>query len=687
MPDSQDSLVEAAVRPFSDNAEMKLAATRLLGELVKPDDAGAENVIARWDAVDGQRQGMARRFAFFGFVALVSAFVGVSDSGDLINHGRNFGYMISQLSSPPSGARQRILNHLTGPQKLLFTKEDTYAKASPTKEALWKSEPGNPAYFSEFVAVFSRETGSVSTDHLKTARQLDPDNAWFTYLAAEREAKDAATQNAAGDWKITDQARMDRVLALLREARDQPRYENYRAEMLSKRLSLLPQKNLPEHLDAVIVLASSELGSSTFLIHLQSAISARSWTAAETGDIEAFREISRDATHLLHGIHTNKVATLFDEVINVGMTMVISTRLGSDAEKLRLKEETGRWKGITTRISDNRKGRAPRKFLIEGRKANLLESGSVVMGGSLEVAPSATRFPPPLTDADLKPGRMLDHAILSRFCAYATWIVMALCLGATALYRFRVASMPRRLARRTVDLLDRRDWAWIVGGGVILPFAYVMAINHLTPLGGHESGLRGTAMLLSTMHFQGLWLLWFTVPAQIVRWRLARRADVMGFPKATWLGWVTVASAIAFVPLIGLAAISHSFGGFWKGVMADLEIEIIQTHISPALFWTAVGLMALPVAGTATRVCAAIFSRPGGLIPRTAASMALTRVYAGTLLLAALSIPAFKASGQYWFEQDRLMRADPSMPGWSAYEYKVAVQARKELREAMGYDP
>ena len=686
MEDSKERLIEAAVRPFSDNAEMKLAAARMLGELVNPDAVGAKEAIERWEAVDGKTHGKTRRFAYFGLIALVSVVAWISDSGETLNHARWIRYVISPASETPSGAQNRILSKLSKSQKLLFSGDDSDLLVTPCTETLWRNEPENPAYFAEYAGGFTREHGSTPPNYLETARHLDPDNAWFTYLAAEREAKGVATQNAAGNWHIDDQARMDRVLVLLREARDQAGCETYRAEMLGKRLSMLPQRNLPEYLDGITVLASSQLRSSTFLNYLPHAICAQSWTAAKAGDVGAFREISKDAESFLRGICTNKVATLLDEIINVGNTKVISTQLSSDAEKLGLTEEAERWKGISTRLTENRKGRAPHKFMVDGREADPLEFSSVAMGSALQVGPSATRFPPLLTDEDLKPGRMLDHAIMSRFLSYVTWIVMMLCLGATALFRFRVGAMPRGLARRTIDLLDCRDWAWIAGAGILLPLFYVMAVNQLTPLGGHGSGLRGTAMLLPTGHFLGLWLLWFTVPAQIIRWRLATRANVMDFPKTRWFGWVMIVSAVAFVPLIGLAAISHSVGSFWKGWMVDLEIEIVKPAISPALFWTAVGLMAIPTVWIVVRIFAIIFTRPGGLIPRTVSSMALTRVYAGTLLLAALSIPAFKASGQYWFDHDKIMRSDPSMPGWSAYEYKVAVQARKELRETLGYD-
>jgi hypothetical protein len=322
--------------------------------------------------------------------------------------------------------------------------------------------------------------------------------------------------------------------------------------------------------------------------------------------------------------------------------------------------------------------------MLDGRPADPQEFNSLTMASSLEVT-SVVESQPPLTRADLKPGSMHDHAILSRILSYATWILMALGLAATALYRFRVSAMHRGLARRAVDLLDWRDGAWIASAGVLLPFFYVMAVNQLTPLGGHAYGLMATGLLLPALHFLGLWLLWFTVPAQLVRWRLAMRAGVMGLPKASWLGWVMTAIAFAFVPLIGWAAVSRSFGSVWDNWLLGFNLEIVAPAVSPARFWTAAGLALILTAGFIIRMLASLL-RTRSLMPATASSLVLTPVFAGTLLIAALAIPAFKASGQYWFERDRMIKPDPSMPGWTAYGAKVAAQARKELREALGFE-
>lgn len=112
-------------------------------------------------------------------------------------------------------------------------------------------------------------------------------------------------------------------------------------------------------------------------------------------------------------------------------------------------------------------------------------------------------------------------------------------------------------------MLDGRDRAWVLGAGVVIPLAFIMAVNRFTPLGGRQFGMVGNAMLLPAGHFSGLVLLWLIVPAQIVRSRLAKQTGVFGFRKSSWFGLIAAISAAAFIPLIGWAAIHHSFPPFW----------------------------------------------------------------------------------------------------------------------------
>ncbi|RYD27575.1 MAG: hypothetical protein EOP87_20985 [Verrucomicrobiaceae bacterium] len=81
---------------------------------------------------------------------------------------------------------------------------------------------------------------------------------------------------------------------------------------------------------------------------------------------------------------------------------------------------------------------------------------------------------------------------------------------------------------------------------------------------------------------------------------------------------------------------------------------------------------------------AAVFARADGLVPRSAASILRVRALSITLVLCALSAIASTAAVHRWFGEEKLMKFRPDMPGWGMYEYRVAVQAREELRAIVG---
>lgn len=277
--------------------------------------------------------------------------------------------------------------------------------------------------------------------------------------------------------------------------------------------------------------------------------------------------------------------------------------------------------------------------------------------------------------------RLLGHELLSWIFGYVSWLAMALCLGRVASYRFRVAALSSRLALRMEQLLRPADWAWIVGAGVLAPFIFVMAINRLTPLGGRDFSVQGTALLVPAAHFLGLWILWLIVPVQLTRWRMARRAGSLGFASSSWLGWFASGCAVAFVPVIGWVAISPSSIGSW--------LEWINSF--PAMWkqsphhWIALALVGIPLLWLLVHISFALLGRADRQLYRAASASVLVKVFASTLLLLALAIPVFKASERYWFRQDTMTKFDLETPGWSNFESKVAIQMGKELKEILGY--
>jgi hypothetical protein len=689
MPDLQARLIEAAVRPFSDNAELKHSAIGFLENRIT--EHAKDVMITRWDQVDARKRKPVWQIVLWAVVAVVSAGIAIS-AFDGISRLMPWGKWIaagSIFTPTPQDVVQRVASTLSESEKLLLVGDLSNAMKSERKEALWRSEPENPAYFADYAGAFISDHEKLPPDFLKTARRIDPTNAWFTYLAAAVEAKDSVKKISwtcelvAGkwvyeypqSWEILDQARLDRAMDLLREARSQPRYTDYAVDMLRKRLSLLPQENFIDHLDSSACLAEASTFSSIRLRRLSDVIAARAWSMGESGDVPGYQEISSDADQFLRQMYREENRTLLDELVGQVIASTLAENLAPAAEKLGLENEAARWNPVAKSMRDAKDELDSREFLVDGKavKPGAITGG--ILGGSIAMIAKRPKTQPLLTDADLKPLRLFDHELLSRLFSYVAWVVLALCAGLAASYRFRVSVMSRRLARRMEDLLLPSDWGWIFAVGVMLPFLFVMVVNRLTPLGGRAFGAHGMELLMPGAHFFGLLLLWLTLPVQVVCRRLARRAGGFGFPNPSPVGWLAVACAAAFVPVVGWAAISKA-GDSWLSELSNW----------PWQFWAATALAGLPTLWVLGSISLAMLGRADRHLYRATSALVLVKVYAVAMLIIALASLGFMASERYWFRQDWMAKFDVSGPGWSAFESKVAAQMRKEVRETLGYD-
>ena len=226
-------------------------------------------------------------------------------------------------------------------------------------------------------------------------------------------------------------------------------------------------------------------------MRLAQAIAAKVCSVGESGDVQAFQEISADCDRFIRRICSDEVGTLVDQMVTTIMVATLAESFGSAAETLGLENEAARWKPIEDGLADSRQRRQVPQIHRgwQGREAR--DDHGRDHRRSIEMIAKQPETQPPLTDADLKPMRLVNHEILSWIFSYISWILLGLCACLAASYRFRVTVMSRRLARRMEDLLRPSDWGWIFAVGVLLPFVFVMGVNRLTPLGGREFGVRG----------------------------------------------------------------------------------------------------------------------------------------------------------------------------------------------------
>ncbi len=687
---SRDPLIEAALRPLSDNAELHLAAAGFL-ENLKISDDGEEEAVVRWDAQDGRRRRVFWRRALWVALIVASAAVWLVNSGELFRYFEWGKWSMHPYSGSMPDSEERVGRRLDAKQKLLLFGDQASDHQDERKEGLWLSEPDHPAYFAEYAVAYAAERSELPPEFLETARRIDPDNAWFTYFAGgvwAREAVKSKPQTAKGEhppeWEILDQARMDRALELFHEARMQGSCDDYTARMLLERLALLPQGTLIEGSDSIACIANATVFGSLRIMHLMTSVAAKAWSLGEAGDAKGFQELSKDMDAYLQGRLDMEVGTLVDELVFTSTLLIISESFAPAAERLGLEAEATRWKKTWERVRARNDARKSWEFTVDGKTEDPRKVTGVFGGGSMGMVSKQVQNPPALADDDLKPGRLIEHEIVAWFSSYVIWLIMGALLGLVVIYRFRVPLMVRRLAGRMEDLLRPVDWTWILGAGVLLPLVFVMAVNRLTPLGGRQFGLAGVSFLLPVGHFLALLVVWLVLPVAIIRWRFAKVAGFFGFSKPSWAPGLAVLGAVALVPVIGWVAISEGLGELSAEWMNDLGLEVEKSGPASLWVWCAIGLLAVPLLWLAITSCRAVFSHAGRLFHRATVSVVLARAYAACMLLVILAVPCFKAAEQYWFERDTLMRFDATLPGWSRYEYQVAVQLRKETREILG---
>jgi hypothetical protein len=696
-----DPLIEGAVRPLAANAELQLAAAGFL-KMIRIGGAGGEGaMIRRWQGLDAANKRPIWKLLLWGLVTMASLAVLVADFTDIaeffgIRNSRP--YEESDLLERTL-AEERIASRLDPEQRRLMFGDFAIADPVGRKEALWNSEPENPAFFVEYAVARSVGKAGLPDGFMEIARRIDPDNAWFTYFAAADAASSCVTRKSqrstrvgsrwipAGPpaWEIGDEERLDRAIALLKDARAQSRCEHYYIPMMRRRLPLLLQGSVSEKSDSTAYLTANTNQPANSVRDLADAIAAKGWLLGGKQDLEGFRELSADADHFLRCIAGVEAGEFFEELVISSQAARIAGSLGPAAAQLGLAEDAARWRDVEERLRDWSYSRSSREFRIDGKEYTKGVKTGLLAEMRLEEMSAFAEHPPELKDGDVRPLRLLDHERASRYCGYVGWAVLLVMAGILSLCRFGVPLMIRRLARRMESLLTAGDWAWVLGLGLVPPLLYVLAVNRLTPFGGREFGLLGGHMLLPFAQFFGLLLLWILVPAWVIRWRLGKRAAVFGMGKSNaWLAAVPLILVMAFIPVVGWAATTGSVPEIWKEEL-DWSSPDIPGRASEARLWIPFALLAVSLLWMVGAAGIAWLGKPASRLRSATIVQAMVPVCGVGMLLMAGLAPVFKGAERHWFREDRLMKFDPARPGLSGYEYQIAVEMRKELRGILGY--
>ncbi len=574
----------------------------------------------------------------------------------------------------PSDARRALpfihpTARFTAQQKLLLFGDERATNEAERWKPLWQSDPENPSYFMEYAAAYFREHQTLTPEILETATRIDPDNAWYSAIVASSMAKKAVKKNTPGyyarkrgektTYTVIDEKQFVSALELFHETARKPRLSPNQVALQKQRFALLPERTdfvsqFPRH-----VFAASQNCPLIDLRSLVDAISVQAGRHAERKDVAGFQQLVVDWKWLVRATAQDGVSLLDLLVAKAFFTMPLSA-FSEAAKSLGLEEDAEKFATLHHQNEERREGarRDSRRHAV----TNLVEEKASIMTVlSLTSAANQVDSPPPITEADLLPGRLADHALFGRAHALASWTILGICAGIAALSRLRGDKSVIRLSKRFQDLVVGSDWVRILIGGILLPVLWYFAVTRLTPFSAREWSMRSSGFLLPAMQMGSLTVLMLVTSAVIASGRLVTRAGFPGLkPRLPQLGWLAVGSAALAIPVVG--AITQ---------FRELAYVLLYTGgalIGLALLWLVWGFF-----------CHALGKPPGGSLRRATLARMMVPAWIFGMLVTALLVPFHYAEERRWIQQDRLLEITAESPAMTRYERDLTVVLRREL--------
>ena len=684
MTHSQDRLIEAAARPFSDNAELRTSAVALLENCVTGSENEYEPAIARWNALDRKKRRPVWKTLLFAGLIIISALMLTDATKVLLQYENMISTMdgsIDFFHNSPKITEEEVAANLTAEETRLLFGDLSKSTAVQRAKARWDSDPENPAYFAAYVNAYLAELSKLPPDFLQTARRIDPENAWFTYVAAGVRAKEAVKHrpqskedkaaNVPPEWDVLDMAAFNDSLALLKEARSQPKCETYYSKLLRDQMKLLPTNTPAEVVFALAYRFEESPDAEPRLRDLSSVIAAKAWLCGEENDQAAFQDLLVDANGFLRKRADSEVESIIGELINTNIAFGIVTNASPVADKFGLADESARL-GEALKIVNLRKA------LQQSRKPIANFDMIYSHGGQMASLTALYNFrhlqnPPLLTMQDVNPGRLMDHETLAWTGSYFAWAALILGMALAAAFRFRPPALIRRLAVRMECLIRPWDWVLILGLGAVLPTAFFIAITRFTAWGGRERSMEENNIYLPYFDSPPLGLAQFLALAILMIFCSGMTSCVCLWKRTKPFGIVRAGSASALIPTVCIAAFIPISG--WSVVHSSIAAAVTAWVLAGiSISWLLMIFTRAFLGQYQTQLRYGIVARM--LVPALA--------FAAMLTLSAA--PYFKAMAYHWSAEDRLVRTDENYPSGSEFDHRMALQFRKEMREMLGYE-
>ena len=664
-------LIEAAVKPLTDNAEQQLAAKAMLEETFEPDHPGVAAALAGLEAGGEKRRAAIWKITLWSVAGIALALAIYSHAPEIrlvdsVSHASLF-----DLPEPPPRP-----SDLTDRELLLLG--DPALDNLEQRRLLHLYDPDNPAYYAEYVGAYASENEALPPDYFETVARIAPENAFFLYFAASQVGKHSFDKVRFGsspnkpriipggqlapafreqEFSITDQAAFDEAFALIAKAAELPEFRTYSSTMMAERSGILPDETMAEFMHSLVHVYSPASGIISLRL-VADLMDAQADELSKTDRKEDFPVLVQQREAFMSQLARNKDTSLVGELVYTVIGSATAVNFHGAADRLGLAEMAEIYRRQRDAFQTMKDGREIRRKKDTDPVTE--ERAAVIAGTTLPVVRGQVFSPPPISESDLKPMRLAEHDIATRLGI--TSVALILLIGCLPVFLFRFLS-PRTVripAKRLACLLRPVDSVWVFLCGIALPIAVFLAINRLTPLGGREYGLKHFLFLFPGIHLLAIAMNLLLAPALLLRWRLSKRLAPFGLGS----GGGRISSIVLSAILL------------WSLAALPLLVRFGLSH--PAL----IGLSAVPllwVGNVFLNTIQGIIGKPQQRIVRTTAAAALPMAYAMSIIALCATLPIPISSEKHWVPQDTLFRIDPDAPDLGAYEFKIAAQVRKEI--------
>lgn len=688
MSTEQDRLLETLSRPWQDNAELQLLASRGFQTVLDASGAGPEDLATAREALErADRNGPLRKWIFRAvyLLAVICSLCAIGHLGvryvTLVRawHELGFAQVMSDAFGWPrfylpeslkTGSYESPLTGRLSKKDALFLMGDQegWFTGNGRWKTLWESEPDNPAYLVRYASRTSRLPG----DFLALASRIDPDNGWFPFRAAVfpedlvSRCPVSTAEKKAGkpdEYRITNAAAFQNSLSLLHTAAGKPRFETYTDAVRRRTASLLPVRHdLVSGFFRLALAASSDDNSCLVMQKSWKIISAEAQRCARDHDPEGLKKLFADWRWLARTIPPDP--GLVQGLVYRATLKTTVPHLRAAATALDLREETRELSDLETRLTEYSTAlKEPTKDKTEQEAVE--RKYGVFIGLPICQTGKSVLTPPTITRADFQPLRYATYGLLMELCSASSLLVFWMTCGVFALHRFRHGKLTRFLSMRLAILMRMQDWAWVIGGGMIAPLAYYLVITRLTPWSVRDQS-QDAGSFVSQAIFQQIAALLLIILTSLViaRWRLSTRCTIVNKCSGSkWVGPLCAAATALALPFLGITSLTS----FSENIpyVKDGALTLCAASLLPGMIWL--------LAGSAW----ALLGHKRHALRRATLARILVPVWALGALIMALFESVYYAEECHWVSKDRLFEITPDAYP-TKYEYEVASILRRE---------